>query len=185
MNGIYISNLLLWCLLNILLEFTYSVTVSWRSRFVTLSDKICNRAKITNITSFIVQKRAARNKAALSYFDKRIIVIKFYSLARDNRVRAHQSTRNHAALFFAPRFIPLRAWKRKRKIHTKKEGERERKTRQKIVQQKERVERKGYERRVARVRSLKPSRGNAKHVTVLKESERSKLRTYIKAVRTL
>lgn len=44
-----------------------------------------------------------------------------------------------------------------------------------------RVERKGYTNGVARVRSLKPSRGNAKHVTVLKESARSEIRRVHKA----
>lgn len=69
------------------------------------------------------------------------------------------------ALLFTSRFISPRLCERLgKKYCSRKNGSGERDTDQ-----------------VTRVRSLKPSRGNAKHVTVLKESERSELRKVHKA----
>lgn len=72
---------------------------------------------------------------------------------------------SHIALLFTSRFISPRLCERLgKKYCSRKNGSGERDTDQ-----------------VTRVRSLKPSRGNAKHVTVLKESERSELRKVHKA----
>lgn len=70
--------------------------------------------------------------------------------------------RSHIALLFTSGFIPLRLRETAKSSAAAEETGRMRRIR-------------------TRVRSLKPSRGNAKHVTVLKESERSAVRRAHKA----